>query len=278
MATDLNRNANIAARIGIALCTLSFVFSAFATQIAPRSVAGSPAPGNTCTSAQLSQKVNSVECRAFGERSATYWVAVARTPNPDVRSESVGEPLPRDLGERLRRGGLTIFFRHMHTDWNQTSVENPQQEKLLYDTSLVENCSEQRNLVDRGRESAVAIGNQIRRLDLRISEVLASPFCRTRETAGLLNVGDVRYEYGLFDTFKLGVSPATDRINAFMRQTLSRTPKTGTIRVLVSHAINLSAVAGVMPGEGEAVVYEPDGRGAWKLVARITPSQWATIR
>ena len=49
-----------------------------------------------------------------------------------------------------------------------------------------EDCAHQRNLTDGGRADARAIGAAIRSLGIPIGEVLASPFCRTRETAELI--------------------------------------------------------------------------------------------
>jgi phosphohistidine phosphatase SixA len=41
----------------------------------------------------------------------------------------------------------------------------------------------QRNLTDKGRAEAREIGAHVKRLGIPVDEVLASPFCRTVETA-----------------------------------------------------------------------------------------------
>ena len=48
-----------------------------------------------------------------------------------------------------------------------------------------EDCASQRNLTDKGRGEARAIGEHVKRLGIPIGTVLASPFCRTMETARL---------------------------------------------------------------------------------------------
>ena len=48
-----------------------------------------------------------------------------------------------------------------------------------------EDCATQRNLTDKGRAEARALGEHVKRLKIPIGEVLASPFCRTMETARL---------------------------------------------------------------------------------------------
>ena len=52
-------------------------------------------------------------------------------------------------------------------------------------------CSTQRNLDDRGRAQARAIGEALRQQGITFDAVLSSQWCRTRETAELLHVGPV---------------------------------------------------------------------------------------
>src|SRR6202035_2867623 len=49
----------------------------------------------------------------------------------------------------------------------------------------LEDCTTQRNLTDRGRDHSRALGEAIRSLGIPIGAVLASPMCRTMETATL---------------------------------------------------------------------------------------------
>src|SRR4051812_48853357 len=77
--------------------------------------------------------------------------------------------------ETLRAGGNVIAFRHAITDQSHQD-----EAAFRYDQ-----CARQRNLSAAGRAQARAIGRAIRRLRIRIGRVLASPYCRTRETARL---------------------------------------------------------------------------------------------
>src|SRR4029453_17091970 len=79
------------------------------------------------------------------------------------------------LGDALQRGGLVLVLRHAATDFSKPD-EDP--------VDLAD-CTTQRNLSAQGRADARAIGRGVRRLELGIGTVLASPFCRTRETAKL---------------------------------------------------------------------------------------------
>ncbi|HEX2333742.1 MAG TPA: histidine phosphatase family protein, partial [Burkholderiales bacterium] len=73
----------------------------------------------------------------------------------------------------LREGGYVLYFRHTSTDFSQNDSR----------MTSFEDCASQRNLTDRGRDEARAIGEHVRRLKIPVGEVLASPFCRTMETA-----------------------------------------------------------------------------------------------
>ena len=76
----------------------------------------------------------------------------------------------------LRGGGYVLYFRHAATDFGQNDDR----------MTGYEDCATQRNLIDKGRADARAIGAAVRRLAIPADDVLASPFCRTMETAQLI--------------------------------------------------------------------------------------------
>src|SRR5690349_22128456 len=76
---------------------------------------------------------------------------------------------------KLREGGLVLYMPHTSTDFSQNDAAM---------TSYAD-CAHQRNLTDKGRAEAREIGANVTRLGIPLGEVLASPFCRTMETARL---------------------------------------------------------------------------------------------
>src|SRR3954467_2083296 len=76
---------------------------------------------------------------------------------------------------KLREGGYVLYMRHASTDFSQNDAAS----------RSYEDCANQRNLTDKGREEARSVAAQIQRLHIPLGEVLASPFCRTMETARL---------------------------------------------------------------------------------------------
>jgi len=165
------------------------------------------------------------------------------------------------LVSALRAGGLIVYFRHTSTDFGQNDEQ----------MTGYEDCARQRNLTDRGREEARHIGAEIERLDLPIGEVLASPFCRTLETARLM--------FGRAEaTAAVRGGPAhpdsPDRY-AELRKLLSTPPRSGTDLVIASHGNPFAAVAGLpYLAEGEAAVIRPLGAKGFEIVARIPKDGW----
>jgi phosphohistidine phosphatase SixA len=132
-----------------------------------------------------------------------------------------------------------------------------------------EDCANQRNLTERGRDEARAIGEHVKRLKIPIAEVLASPFCRTMETARLAfgNATATKEARG---------GPANDDAGRYaaLRKLLStRVPKGGNL-VVSSHGNPFYAVAGPpYLAEGEMAVVQPEGE-RFSVIARIRLSDW----
>jgi hypothetical protein len=103
--------------------------------------------------------------------------------------------------------------------------------------------------------------------------VLASPFCRTRETAQLA-FGEVEVSRDLLGR---GPSEEQSRLAAgALRPLLGTPPAPGTNTVLVSHGYNLRAADGIVVAEGEAAIYRPGEGGAFTRIGRLTSDQWLT--
>ena len=169
----------------------------------------------------------------------------------------------RALLVALRDGGYVLYFRHTSTDFGQND------EKM----TGYEDCATQRNLTDAGRAEARAIGAALRRLAIPMGTVLASPFCRTRETAQLI-FGRVEPSVAV----RGGPADAGgDRYKALI--TLLSTPVAGgTNLAIASHGNPFRAVT-ELPylAEGEAAIIAPRGRDGFTVVARIRKDQWLEL-
>jgi phosphohistidine phosphatase SixA len=179
----------------------------------------------------------------------------------DAPTETLSGPA---LVSALRQGGLILYFRHTSTDFGQNDDQ----------MTGYEDCAKQRNLTDQGREEARRIGAEIKRLNLPIGDVLASPFCRTMETARLI-FGRAQ------ETAAVRGGPARpespDRY-AELRKLLSTPPPAGKDLVIVSHGNPFVAVAGTpYLAEGEAAVIRPLGAEGFRIVAKIPKTDWANL-
>jgi phosphohistidine phosphatase SixA len=127
-------------------------------------------------------------------------------------------------------------------------------------------CNTQRNLDDRGRAQARAIGAAIRDAGVKVDHVLTSQWCRSSETAALLDLGPVREEAALNSFFAdRGTEPAQTET---LRRLLAGLPAEETA-VLVSHQVNITALTGIYPRSGEVVILRVAEDGAVEAVGRF---------
>jgi len=174
------------------------------------------------------------------------------------------EPAPAATVDLLRAGGYILYFRHAATDFTQNDAR----------MTSFEDCPTQRNLTDRGRADARAIGAAIRGLGIPIGKVRANPFCRTVETAELA--------FGRAERTSVvrggPAQPEDPARYAALRTLLGQPPASGTNDVIVSHGNPFHAVAGPpYLAEGEAAVIQPSG-GEFRVVARIRVDEWPVAR
>ncbi len=169
-----------------------------------------------------------------------------------------------ELLAALREGGYAIFFRHADTDWSQKDTRGMN----------FEDCAAQRNLSDKGREHARAIGEAIRALGIPIGPVLASPLCRTVETARLA-FGSVEKSAAVVE--RGPAAAGTAERYAALRALLSTPVAPGRNTVIVGHAYGYySLVGGQYLEEGEADVVRPRGAD-FEVVARGGLKQWREL-
>ena len=164
----------------------------------------------------------------------------------------------------LRRGGYVLYIRHTSTDFGQNDAK----------MTGYEDCANQRNLTDKGRQEARAVGEHIKRLEIPVGRVLASPYCRTMETA--------RLAFGKAQPMQeaRGGPARTDDAKRYegLRKLLSTPVPKGENVVISSHGNPFHAVAGPpYLAEGEIAVVRPQGDGRFTIVARIRPDDWSAL-
>ncbi len=161
---------------------------------------------------------------------------------------------PREAWAALVNGGHVALIRHGNAP---PGYGDPPGFKI-------DDCATQRNLDERGRAQARALGEAFRQHGVRVDKILSSPWCRCLETARLLALGPVENAWAVAASDK---SP--DRLAA-LKLLVSGWRGPGTL-VVVTHALTVQALVGIMPGQAETVVLRPRlaGEPGVDIVGRI---------
>lgn len=138
------------------------------------------------------------------------------------------------------------------------------------DNFKVDDCNTQRNLSDKGRQQARKTGELFRSFGIPNAEVWSSAWCRCRETAELLALGQVR---------------TLEPLNSFFRRHGRRDAQTTALKdwlqartgdrplVLVTHQVNISALTGVFPQSGELIFVEIGANNSLRVIDRAGMAQ-----
>lgn len=182
-------------------------------------------------------------------------------------AQTAGMTPPSALVVALRDGGLIIYLRHASTNHDEA-------DRNISDLSR---CELQRNLSEQGRAESRLLREAFESFDIPIGRVFASPYCRTVETA-MIAFGGHEVVHDLRAVFFTS-EEETKRINATLRDLLSRVPEPGNGNtVIVGHAASLSEVADVWPKpEGVTHVFRPLGGSGFAHLGRIPPTDWAAM-
>jgi phosphohistidine phosphatase SixA len=166
-------------------------------------------------------------------------------------------PLTGDaLVAALQDGGLVLYVRHTETTDNGVD-----------DLTAPGTCAGQRTLTEAGRQEARDLGAALHQLEVPIGKVLASPLCRTVETAELA--------FGRTETSRALLPEVEDRQET--RDLLAQVPDDGTNTVLVGHVTTLREATGAEAGEGGTVVFRPAGGTDFLLVGEVAPGGWPRL-
>ena len=175
-----------------------------------------------------------------------------------------------DAINALRQGGHVIVFRHGATHADQADT----------DPLNLANVAKQRQLNDDGRALAKSIGESMRKLRIPVGLVRTSMFQRAVDTGTLLGFGDAKTTADLTEG-GLVVTPIENNRRAdAVRKLVGEMPADGTNTVIVSHKPNIMDAFGkdwFDLREGEASVFQPDGKGGFKLIVRILAGDWSKL-
>ena len=175
------------------------------------------------------------------------------------------------LVQELRKGGYNLYFRHVATDWTQTDQVQKPGDWTSCDPSRI------RQLSDQGRNEAILTGKAIRTLRIHIGRVVASPYCRTVDTAKLMFPGSVEVSTDVINMRVADYFGGRDLVITRFQSRLSEPPLAGANNIFVAHGNLARAATTVYPDEGEAIVFRPLGNNQFEFVGRLTSLQWKAL-
>ena len=132
-------------------------------------------------------------------------------------------------------------------------------------------CKTQRNLSTEGRTQAKTVGNWLRKQGVATAEVHSSAWCRCKDTAELLQFGDVKVEASLASFFD-EMHKAKERNQALHRFIAEKLKTKGDkALILVTHHVNIFEFMGENIASGDMVLAKVDATGkmmSYKLTPR----------
>lgn len=164
-------------------------------------------------------------------------------------------PLLAGDWEALRQPGAVALMRHALAP----GTGDPAAFRL-------EDCATQRNLNAQGREQARRIGAALRDQDIAFDQVWSSGWCRSRETAELMEMGSVEITPSLHSFFAGRGDRQTQSQETLAA--LSALPD-GARALLVTHQVNITALTGVFPASGEIIVAQVAPDGSLEVTGRV---------
>ena len=159
------------------------------------------------------------------------------------------------LWQKLRGGGVTVLMRHAAT---VPGIGDPPGFKL-------DQCATQRNLSERGRADARAVGAAVQRHQNTPGAVWSSRWCRCLDTARLA-FGRVQPEPSLDSMFEDDAGAASAKLRDLRARLAARTETTPL--VLVTHDVNIRALTGESLAQGEMVLLTGRG-GKLEVLGRL---------
>lgn len=180
---------------------------------------------------------------------------------------------PQSITAALKQGGYVIVFRHGATDESQKDVY----------PFRFEDMRAQRQLSDKGRETARAIGVALKELGIPLGEVYTSRLNRAVETGKLIAAKDVTPKDDLTDSGAGSASSMAnpegnnEKFGRALRELANAAPSLNLNIVIVTHKTNIADAFGKSYAdvqEGEALIFRPT-RSGLEFVARTKADNWA---
>ncbi|HBN86188.1 MAG TPA: histidine phosphatase family protein [Clostridiales bacterium] len=167
------------------------------------------------------------------------------------------------LHNLLTDGGYILYSRH-----GEANIGNDLSNINFND------CNTQRNLSEKGRMEAIEYGERLRALQIPINyPVIASPFCRTIESAALaFGRQNVIVDPFWYDVYRLSDNLSSYEQNTILNNMKSKfeaIPPKGTNTIIIAHGLPNGISLGAIDNMG-TVIIRPLGVGnGYEVVKKL---------
>jgi broad specificity phosphatase PhoE len=159
------------------------------------------------------------------------------------------------LWAKLKSGGNVLLIRHAATEAGLGDPPN----------FFLGDCRTQRNLSEAGREEARRVGRALKWRAVAVSEVRASQWCRTLETAELA-FGHPPVPWEALNSLHKDPDREAERTRAVAALVATVRPPQNV--ALVTHNFNIRALTGISPSTAEVIAVRSEG-GKVVVVGRL---------
>lgn len=167
---------------------------------------------------------------------------------------ALAETADRTGWDALRRDGAVALIRHARAP----GIGDPP-------GFLLTDCATQRRLSPDGEAQARALGRRLRDEGVVVGRVLSSRWCRCLDTARL--AFGAAEPFPALDSF-FGDRDREPEQTAALRDLIEGWKGPGAL-ILVTHQVNITALTGLVPSEGEILVVRAGADRKIALAARI---------
>ena len=161
-----------------------------------------------------------------------------------------------DMIESMLAGGHILMIRHALAPGTGDPAN-----------FQIGDCSTQRNLDDRGRDQARAIGDWLRSKGITSARVYSSQWCRCLETAKLLQIGPVAELQALNSFYEL-TENREPNLKA-LREFIAKQSPDGKLIIMVTHLVTISAIADEAVSSGEGVLLKLNPAEQYEVIGRL---------
>ena len=172
---------------------------------------------------------------------------------------------------KLKAGGLVIYFRHATTERDYADQADPKMN--------LRDCDTQRRISLQGIKESYVIGTVFAEKKIPVGNVIASEYCRAWKTAnfafGRVDEKDSRLNFLPYEEYTMDL---ISLMKTNITPMLSKPPSPGTNTVIVGHDDPFEAATGIYPEpQGIAYIIKPIKGTSFRIITKLLPREWQEL-